>query len=49
MKLVMARFVNTAIVPVIVNIYSNRWFIDGGLTADFFSIMISIAFLDPIL
>jgi len=49
LKLVIARFVNTAIVPVIVNIYSNRWFVDGGLVSDFFSIMISIAFVDPIL
>jgi hypothetical protein len=40
--------VNTAIVPVIVNVYSNRWFIDGGLVSDIFSIMISIAFVDPI-
>jgi hypothetical protein len=48
LKLVIARFVNTAIVPVIVNISSNRWFIDGGLVSDIFSIMISIAFVDPI-
>jgi hypothetical protein len=48
MKLVIARFVNTAIVPVIVNIYSSRWFIDGGLVSDIFSIMISISFVDPI-
>ena len=48
MKLVIARFVNTAIVPVIVNIYSSRWFIDGGLVSDIFSIMISISFIDPI-
>lgn len=48
MKLVIARFVNTAIVPVIVNIYSNRWFVDGGLVSDIFSIMVSIAFIDPL-
>jgi hypothetical protein len=33
---------------VIVNIYSSRWFIDGGLVSDIFSIMISISFVDPI-
>jgi hypothetical protein len=48
MKLVIARFVNTAIVPVVVNIYSNRWFVDGGLVSDIFSIMVSIAFVDPL-
>ena len=49
LKLVMARFVNTAIVPVIVNIYSDKWFVDGGLVSDIFSIMISIAFIEPIM
>ncbi len=49
LKLVLVRFVNTAIVPIIVNIKSERWFVDGGLVSDIFSIMISIAFVDPIL
>jgi hypothetical protein len=49
MKLVLVRFANTAIVPIIVNIKSERWFVDGGLVSDIFSIMISLAFVDPIL
>lgn len=48
LKLVIVRFVNTAIVPVIVNIKSDRWFVDGGLVSDFFSIMCSTAILDPL-
>lgn len=30
-KLTYARFINTAIVPIIVNINDNQWFITGGL------------------
>ena len=48
LKLVLVRFVNTAIVPVIVNVHSESWFVNGGLVSDMFSIMISIAFIDPI-
>ena len=48
-KLMLARFVNTAIVPVIINIQSDMWFNEGGLVSDLFSIMISISFVDPIL
>lgn len=48
-KLALARFINTAIVPVIINQATDRWFVDGGLVSDIFSIMISIAFVDPIL
>ncbi len=48
-KLTLVRFINTAIVPVVVNAYSGRWFIEGGLVQDIFSIMISISFTDPIL
>ena len=48
-KLTYARFVNTSIVPIIVNVAHNKWFIDGGLVPDMFFIMISISFLDPIL
>lgn len=48
-KLTLARFVNTSIVPIIVNVATNRWFVDGGLVSDFFYIMLSISFLDPIL
>ena len=34
--------------PVIVNISSERWFVDGGLVSDMFSIMVSIALVDPL-
>jgi hypothetical protein len=47
-KLTLARFINTAIVPVIVNISSEKWFKEGGLVSDIFSIMISLSFVDPI-
>lgn len=48
-KLTFCRFVNTAIVPVIVNLTSDRWFVDGGLVTDIFSIMISVSFIDPVM
>jgi hypothetical protein len=48
-KLMLARFVNTAILPVIINIQSDMWFNEGGLVSDLFSIMISISFVDPVL
>jgi hypothetical protein len=49
MKLAIARFVNTAILPCIANASNDRWFVDGGLVSDSFSIMISISFIDPTL
>lgn len=48
-KLTFARFVNTSIVPIVVNVAHDYWFIDGGLISDIFYVMISISFLDPIL
>ena len=48
-KLTIARFVNTSIVPIVVNYMVDRWFKEGGLSTDIFYIMISISFLDPIL
>ena len=48
-KLAICRFVNTAIVPTVVNYSYTRWFPDGGLVSDYFSIMISVSFIDPIL
>jgi hypothetical protein len=47
-KLTFVRFINTAIVPCIVNISSDRWFVKGGLVEDFSSIMISMSFIQPI-
>ena len=48
-KLTAGRFVNSSIVPIVVNVAVNRWFVDGGLVSDVFYIMLSISFLDPIL
>lgn len=47
-KLTFVRFINTAIVPCIVNISSDRWFVKGGLVEDISSIMISLSFTEPI-
>ena len=47
-KLALCRFINTAIVPTVVNSEFTRWFPDGGLVTDYFSIMISVAFVDPL-
>jgi hypothetical protein len=47
-KLTLAKFINTSIVPVIVNISSDKWFNEGGLVSDIFSIMISLSFWDPL-
>lgn len=47
-KLTFCRFINTAIVPMVVNIASEQWFKDGGLVSDVFSIMVSISFIEPV-
>ena len=47
-KLTVARFVNSAIVPIIINVKSDRWFVDGGLVFDVFTVMIMIAIVDTI-
>lgn len=48
LKLTFCRFINSAIVPVVVNITSDRWFSKGGLVSDIFSIMVSISFVEPV-
>jgi uncharacterized membrane protein YidH (DUF202 family) len=48
-KLILARFLNSAIVPIIVNYNSSRWFVDGGHCSDMFYVMISISYVDPFL
>lgn len=48
-KLTFARFINTSIVPIVINVTTSRWFVDGGLVSDIFYVMISISFLDPLL
>lgn len=47
-KLAIARFVNTAIVPTVVNYLHTKWFTNGGLASDYFSIMISVSFINPV-
>lgn len=47
-KLTFVRFINTAIVPCVVNISSDKWFVKTGLVSDIFSIMISISFIEPV-
>lgn len=47
--MVLARFINTAIVPTIVNSSVDRWFVNGGLVQSFFTIMISLSFVSPII
>lgn len=47
-KLTIARFVNSAIVPVIINIKKDKWFADGGLVFDIFTVMLMISIADPI-
>ena len=49
MKLTMARFLNTAIVPILINRAFDRWTAEGGLVSDIFYLILSISFLDPLL
>lgn len=48
-KLGIVRFINTAIVPTVINASPNRWFPDGGLVSDYFSIMIAVSVTDPLI
>jgi hypothetical protein len=48
-KLGLARFINTAIVPSVINGSPDRWFPDGGLVSDYFSIMVAVSITDPLL
>ena len=41
-KLTITRFFNSAIVPVLVNIYSGDWFKDGGLISKTFTLLLSL-------
>lgn len=47
-KLALVRFINTAIVPTVVNAASDGWFTSGGLVSVYFSIMISMSVTTPI-
>lgn len=48
-KLTLARFINTAIVPLLINRGFENWLKPGGLVNDIFFLILSISFLDPIL
>ena len=48
-KLLVARFVNSALIPYFVKTNSDLWFIKGGLAPNVFTLVASLAFLDPIL
>lgn len=49
MKITMARFINTAIIPILINREFNRWTAEGGLVSDIFYLLLSISFIDPLL
>lgn len=48
-KLTVARFVNTSIIPLIINSSFNSWIETGGLVSNIFYLILSVAFLDPFL
>ena len=48
-KLLFARFTNTAIVPILVSRSFSDWQREGGLVGDIFYLMLSLAFVDPIM
>ena len=48
-KLVVATFINTAIIPMFVNFGKDKWFIRGGLMDDIFANTFSVAIINPIL
>lgn len=47
-KLSVAMFVNSAIIPLLVNKNPNTWFVKNGLNTDVFFIMTVIAILMPL-
>jgi len=49
LKLTLVRFVNTSIVPLIVNVQLTQWFISGGLVTNVFYIFLSICFVNYLL
>jgi len=48
-KLLIARFVNTSIVPLVANASITYWFGAGGLCSVIFYVMLSISFANPIM
>lgn len=49
-KLTVATFVNSAIIPIVVNLdQDEEWFANGGLVVDIFYNFISVSFVTPLL
>lgn len=48
-KLTMARFINTSIIPIVVNYKYEQYFNNGGLIPDVFYLILAISFVDPIM
>jgi flagellar biosynthesis protein FlhB len=48
MKLTVAMFINTGVVPLFVNFGKGNWFNSGGLMVDIFYNTLSVSFLSPI-
>ena len=49
LKLVLAMFINTALIPFAVNFYNEKWAISNGLIQDVFFNVISIWFFGPLI
>ena len=47
-KLTMARFINTSIIPIVVNLSYDSYYKKGGLVSDVFYLILAISFFDPI-
>jgi len=48
-KLTMARFINTSVIPIVVNYTYEEYFNAGGLIPDVFYLILAISFVDPIM
>jgi len=48
-KLASARFINSALVPIVVNFGFEEWFVQGGLAQDVSYLILFISIGDPIL
>ena len=44
LKLTAARFINTAVIPIMVNFNFNEWMTETGLIVDVWSIFVAVAF-----
>ena len=48
LKLTFSMFINTGIIPLVINLGSDNWFGYGGLVVDIFLIMLTINFVTPL-